>query len=159
MVNEILKMSNHWLSFIALFYLICILSCKPNVTSAPANDVASTIELPDDFIEFYKQFHQDSLYQISHIVFPLPGTIQDTTGRDSTITWLAENWIYHNAVSPDDLWSVDFTIPVEGVIIEFIHTKEGGYWMERRFAKMRDEWNLIYYQGLRAPLSEGEKAK
>jgi hypothetical protein len=132
-----------------LIYLISIIACKPKVSTSSVTVRSPATELPDDFIEFYKQFHQDSQYQISHIVFPLPGMMRDTAGRDSAITWLAENWIHHQSVTPDDLWSVDFTIPVEGVIIEFIHAKEEGYWMERRFARMDDKWNLIYYAGLR----------
>lgn len=113
--------------------------------------------MPADFIEFYKLFHQDSAYQVAHITFPLSGILQDTAGRDSAITWLAENWKIHKQVIPDDLWAVDFTVPMEGVVIEFIHARNAGYYMERRFAKMGDAWNLIYYAGLQSMRSAPEE--
>ena len=140
----------HFFAFICMFYLIYISACKNKVNTEMEDNTLVKTKLPDDFIEFYKKFHQDSAYQVSHIIFPLPGTEQDTAGRDSSVTWLREDWTLHHTVVPDDLWSVDFTVPLENVIIEFIHAETGDYWMERRFAKMGDEWNLIYYSGLHA---------
>jgi hypothetical protein len=138
-------------------YLILIISCKHKGDQTTEEDSAGKIELPADFIEFYKLFHQDSAYQIAHVTFPLSGILQDTAGRDSAVTWLAENWKIHKQVIPDDLWAVDFTIPMEGVIIEFIHARTAGYYMERRFAKMGDTWNLIYYAGLQSLRSAPEE--
>lgn len=131
-------------------YLISILSCNAKDSKTTEADAAGQTELPADFIEFYKRFHQDSAYQIAHVVFPLSGTLQDTAGRDSAVTWQAENWKMHKQVIPDDLWAVDFTVPMEDVVVEFIHARNAGYYMERRFAKMGDAWNLIYYAGLQS---------
>jgi len=143
-----------------VYYLICAFGCQPQSASSSDDTADNATNLPPDFIEFYKNFHQDSSYQLSHITFPLSGVLQDTSGRDSTVTWVAENWKLHAAVTPDDFWAVDFTVPFDGVVIEFIHVRTGGYWMERRFARMGTEWNLIYYGGLRASdqLSEDESA-
>ena len=33
----------------------------------------SIVQLPDEFRDFSKKFHSDSLFQIKHIVFPLSG--------------------------------------------------------------------------------------
>ena len=135
--------------FAVVFYLISIISCK-NISDNPSEDKPlHQTTLPSDFIDFYKNFHQDSTYQLGHITFPIPGVLQDTSGLDSVITWTAQNWKLHRQIIPDDLWAVDFTIPMEGIVIEFVHAREGGFWMERRFARIDSAWMLIYYQGLR----------
>jgi hypothetical protein len=141
------------ISILLLFilYLISIPSCKEDKQPAEAQTAAARDSLPPDFVEFYKKFHQDSDYQLAHITFPLSGTLRDSSGLDSAVTWTRENWKHHQAVIPDEFWSVDFTIPLEGIIVEFIHARQGGYWMERRFARMDTSWNLIFYKGLQSP--------
>lgn len=133
------------------FYLFSAIACKQN---APVENAIENSEETDtlsrDFVEFYRTFHNDSTYQLSHIAFPLSGIMQDTAGRDSAVVWNADTWKLHKEVVPDEFWSVDFTIPLENVVIEFIHAKDGSFWMERRFAKIDSHWNLIYYGGLKS---------
>lgn len=146
------KYDNSSFHYFALF-LMCILSlvsCKQKTQTDPTIESGALKTLPGDFIEFYKSFHQDSIYQLLHITFPLAGKMQDISGRDSIVTWIAENWILHKSITPDDFWAVDFTIPMEGTIMEFIHARNAGYYMERRFAKLGNEWHLIYYSGMQS---------
>jgi len=135
---------------IAILILLCMCSCKHQQrTPQDATEQDEAPELPADFIAFYKLFHNDSAFQVDHIVFPLSGMARDTAGRDSAIVWKQENWTLHNAVVPDDFWEVDFTMPLEHIVVEFIHARQGGYWLERRFAKMDTSWYLIYYSDLK----------
>lgn len=131
------------------YYLILIISCKGKSADEAPTVMRADTTLPYDFIDFYKKFHRDSAYQLSHIVFPLTGVMQDTAGQDSLVNWTSENWKIHLPIVPDDMWAVDFSIPFEGVIVEFVHARQGGFWMERRFARMDTTWRLIYYEGLR----------
>ena len=132
--------------FFAVYYLISIISCKDIGTTYSQQEDTT---LPRDFIEFYKHFHQDSTYQISHIVFPLTSIVEDSSGLDSTVTWTSANWQIHRQLVPDDLWAVDFTMPFKGTVVEFVHARQGPFWIERRFARMDTTWRMIYYQGLR----------
>ena len=46
--------------------------------------------LPKDFLVFYDRFHSDSVYQLSHILFPLEGLPPDTdslTASSGTFRW------------------------------------------------------------------------
>jgi len=106
--------------------------------------------LPEDFEQFYNQFHGDSSYQVSHILFPLRGL---PTNADSlTITggdfhWQAENWNLHQPFSTQKgAYSREF-ISLGDVITEEIYTKDG-FGMQRRFMKTDDEWFLIYYSAM-----------
>jgi len=130
------------------YYLICLWSCKDQPEAQNTISQEAPKELPSDFIEFYKAFHADSLFQVNHIIFPISSTIQDTAGRDSTITWEPETWKMHHAIIPDKFWTVDFTIPFDGAVVEYVYTKAGGYWMERRYVRQDSTWFLIYYSGL-----------
>lgn len=143
-----------------VFPMICLLvtgSCKQKPLPAEVDTSEPETELPADFIDFYKRFHLDSGFQLSHITFPLQGKLQAASGDDSLVTWTAENWKVHKSIAPDEFWAVDFTIPMEGTVMEFIHARNAGYYMERRFAKLDGTWHLIYYSGMHsAQHSEAE---
>ena len=135
---------------LAVFVCVCFHACQRRVSDPGTEEIDLTPpELPADFIAFYRAFHSDSTFQTDHITFPLPGMGRDTAGRDSTIYWSQQNWILHNPVVPDDFWKVDFTMPLNNTVVEYIHSANGAYWMERRFAKMSGEWYLIYYSDLK----------
>ncbi len=123
-------------------------------------------ELPDgaygDFPEFYQRFMTDSLFQIEHITFPLQGLPSDAKSNDFSnedFRWQKENWVMHRAFdSSKSGFQVEF-IPISpSVIQERITHHTGQYGMMRRFAKLGDEWFLIYYAGLNrlAPPNEEE---
>lgn len=116
---------------------VCLMmSCKQAAPSNPP--VEEIVEIPEDFVPFYQAFHSDSLYQMEHILFPLKGQ------SDST-QWSQADWVMHH---PIDNSSGEFRRSLDnfqGIIIETITHDKGLFNMVRRFAKLGDDWHLIYY--------------
>lgn len=105
-----------------------------------------------DFENFYEQFHRDADYQMAHITFPLEGLPSDAdaeTIASGNFHWEAEDWELQR---PFDVENSDFEREVikfgDDLVIEKIVHKSGEYGTIRRFAKMGEEWYLIYYAGL-----------
>jgi hypothetical protein len=99
----------------------------------------NVVEIPEDFISFYERFHTDSLFQVEHIIFPLKES------SDSTM-WLQSDWQLHR---PFDSMNGEFVRSfdnINGMIIETIKEKNGFVEITRRFGKIGDEYNLIYYR-------------
>lgn len=109
-------------------------------------------KLPADFEEFYERFHNDSAYQMEHIIFPLagmPGGMNEESPMDDSFRWHPEFWEIHGPMlDDDDEFIQQVTILDEFTIVEIIRYKKTRFGMERRFAKMGDEWYLIYYVGM-----------
>ena len=106
--------------------------------------------LPDDtgpfadFPEFYERFHADSAFQMTHIQWPLQG---GTTEPDSNPTgWQPENWTLHRPVdcSQSD-FNRQFTPVGDDILVEHITHEMGDYGMTRRWARLGQDWFLIYY--------------
>ena len=113
------------------------------------------IGMGEGFNEFYDKFHQDSLYQIAHIRFPLAGAMADTdslTYAQNPNPWTMANWRFQQ--KPDLGGAFNQTIeasPVlEGVVVEtLVHLQTGLKIMRRFYRDPNDkEWYLIYYADL-----------
>ncbi len=138
------------LLFICL--IVSLSSCRTESTDK-ADQPAITkpekiVELPEDFKEFYELFHSDSLFQLNHIAFPLSGkpASGDFAMELTDYKWLREGWKIHKAFDEDDdTFDREFTIYTKDLISEKIYSPTFGYHMERRFGKLSDGWNLIYY--------------
>jgi len=129
-----------------IFFVSALFSCKNTVV----NDTA-------DFDNFYKKFHRDTVFQLEHITFPLPGfpSFADsmTIERDD-FYWQKENWTMQQEV---DFESGEFEQELQhlgNLVIERVFLKEGVF-IERRFSKLDGTWKLIYY----SDLNFGEKRK
>lgn len=140
-----------FLPFVAVFIIcfILMLLFKMETDDAPAtNDAIEFTEITEDFWVFYERFHQDSLFQMEHIAFPLQG-------KSELENWLHSEWTMHR---PYDDMNGSFKrefISFEGLVIEKIKDYTGSYGMERRYSKSNNGWNLIYYE----PMKElGKKA-
>lgn len=104
-----------------------------------------------DFETFYNRFMKDSLYQMDHIMFPLEGMPDnaDSSAIANGFHWDEDNWVIHHKFDPAESGFHSEFIPLgDGVIQEKIIHRSGEYGMLRRFAKLSDEWYLIYYAGL-----------
>lgn len=102
-----------------------------------------------DFQVFYDAFHQDTSFQMEHIIFPLEGI---PAGADSIIAskekyfWQKEDWVCHKPYDFENgEFSHQFIRYSDDLIAERIEHNTGSYGMLRRFAKYDDEWYLIYY--------------
>jgi hypothetical protein len=140
------------MKYFALFALVLFFACKNKPQQAPPPPPDTASELPEGFTEFYQQFHNDSVYQMAHIVFPLQGLPDNadslTIARDD-YHWPAENW---KIMRPFDFQMSDFQRELhpinENMVVERIVHKSGEFGMVRRFAKVAGEWHLIYYTGM-----------
>lgn len=135
-----------------LFICICslfILSCvqqKEELTKQEEIPDAS-VELSDEFQEFYAKFHADSIFQLSHIQFPLQTKGADPSGN---LTIAKEDWIINKPIDLSEGFFEQQFVPIgDNLLIEYINHTSAPLYMERRFAKLKTEWMLIYYTDLR----------
>ena len=129
---------------------------------APAaieNTVEEDEGLPNDFLTFYHHFHDDSLYQLKHILFPLEGLPPQADSvilADKNFRWQQEDWVLHQ---PFENVNGEFSRTYEKIndrlIIENIRFMNAPFGMQRRFSKSGDEWYLIYYAGMNRLREEG----
>ncbi len=128
---------------------------KPATDGAivPEQTLQSTAGLPQDFVDFYDKFHQDSLFQMEHIVWPLQGdkSVQVDSFRyeKKNIQWQQADWRMQRIdYNPNDYLRELQTLG-DMMIIERIMTKSANYGVERRFAKQPDgSWALIFYSDM-----------
>ena len=129
-----------------LLLFICLFACKP------AKEDLGLSENFADFEEFYHKFHEDSLYQIAHITFPLQGIPDNVVNKpdyNDQFRWEADNWTLNKPIDLEKTgFQRTFTTMGDRMIIEELKHKSAQYGMLRRFAKMDGEWSLIYYQGI-----------
>lgn len=131
-------------------------SCKAKgpATEEEQTEAISVDTLPGDFVVFFERFHEDSAYQLDHIIFPLEG-LPPSIGEEDTLTttrhfWQKAEWKKHNRFTdPGQNFEQWYEILNEQIIEHWIKTKGTNLHMKRRFAKLDDEWYLIYYQALR----------
>ena len=128
--------------FLLILLTLIFVGCKEKESDR------ETKVLPPDFESFYENFHNDSLFQMSHINFPLEGA---TRAKGSNldvmipVKWEKENWIMHKPFNDhNNTFQRDFFM-VGPVIVEKIADKNQFFSMERRFSKFGNEWQLIYY--------------
>lgn len=91
------------------------------------------------FSKFYTRFHKDSIFQINHILWPLPI-------KDDNSTWQKETWKMHKAFTAFEDFEIERKEIAPDLIIETIQGKKLPLYIERRFSKMEGKWFLIYYR-------------
>lgn len=116
--------------------LIIISSCKD--TSAPENTL-ELIEIPEEFVSFYQEFHTDSIFQMQHIVFPL-------RQKSDSSKWQESEWVMHTGFSNTDSSLIREFDNFKGIIIESIRDRNNAFMVQRRFAPSDSSYNLIYYE-------------
>lgn len=137
-----------------LFFLVESCQSKDNASSAASSEADVTDTLPGDFVVFFDRFHEDSVYQMEHILFPLEG-LPASTGDGDTLTttryfWQKADWKKHNHFTdPGRNFEQWYEVLDERIIEHWIQLNGTNLCMKRRFAKLDDGWFLIYYQGMR----------
>lgn len=133
------------LFLVAMLGVLTLYSCK----NKESVEQELYTEIPEDFIPFYEQFHNDTLFQVEHIQFPLegiPSLSEDTNLEGFTFWWERDGWKYHKPFnSQDNTFTRSFS-NFAGIITETIKDGSGQFTMMRRFTKIGDEWKLIYYK-------------
>lgn len=133
--------------FIPLLLLIGWTACGSGERPTAAF-TATEQELPADFLQFYERFHLDTAYQMQHITFPLAG-VPDNRPFAEQFRWERTDWIPHR---PFDLDASNMErrfsrLDAQTIQEVLLHPQERAG-MLRRFAKLDDEWYLIYYAGM-----------
>ncbi len=124
------------LSSVHLLILITMLVACKSDGSEPDSMVT---EIPSEFVDFYRTFHADSVFQMNHIVFPLQS-------REDSLAWTKDEWIMHQPFNDMDGEYIRDFKNIGGIIIEHVVQKNGLVHIERRFARSRASYNLIYYK-------------
>lgn len=145
-----------------LLGISCLLFACKNDQSNGAN-VGNTNVAPgekqdlSEFYEFYNNFHSDTAFQMSRISFPLAGkpTQNAQTDSEEKFYWQRENWAYHRPIDFETSPFKRRILPLgDDLIMEYITHEKMNAGMMRRFAKLGDEWHLIYYEGMQTLLGE-----
>ena len=153
------------LSVISIFIFMALILTNCNSPLNPPkgdskNDLSKGVvsqELPVDFLAFYEKFHQDSAYQMAHIIFPLegyPSQVDSATIAEGTFRWYAETWRMHKMAgftSSDFTRTFDQAIP--GIVNETVRQNGTPFGMFRRYYKRGDDWFLIMYSDMN-PMKE-----
>jgi hypothetical protein len=140
-------------SWVAIIILIS--SCRNNESGIRAvqDQKKNSFEsLPEDFKNFYTQFHADSVFQINHIFFPLEGLPNHADPAfigDEKFFWSADQWIFQKSdFQGDHTFESDYLNLKDVLIEEKIKDIKNDLTLIRRFAKTGDGWRLIYYAGM-----------
>jgi hypothetical protein len=137
-------------TFIISLSATLLLSCSPGA-GRQETPPASDIDLAD-FYAFYQSFHIDSAFQMAHINFPLqglPANADSLTIAQRNFLWQEDEWRLHRPVDYENSDYQREIIPLsEDVVVEKITHRNGQTGMLRRFARMGDDWYLIYFADL-----------
>ena len=114
-----------------------------NSKTSKSNSEGET-QLPEDFKSFYNTFQSDSIFQLDHIAFPMERISDDSIKVEGR--WTRENWkLHHPFDDKNGAFSRSFEVRGD-FVVEYIIDLTGEFTMMRRFAKLSDGWNLIYYK-------------
>lgn len=125
--------------------LLCIIACTSNQSRIPEKAEEESFLFSEEFENFYDKFHSDAFYQLEHISFPLEGNSYTEDSEVEMTKWTKSNWKIHKPF--DDLGGTfqrSFS-SFGDIVTEVISDQNKISSMERRFAKVQGEWNLIYY--------------
>ena len=129
---------------IIIMFIISLVACQSGV--GEVTDTQENGTLPEDFKQFYTQFHKDSMYQLNHILFPFKSRKYETKDAYVTIEWSPDTWKIHHPFDTDqEGFTREYTIADEKYITEIIYLKAGGFGIERRFAFIDTAWYLVMY--------------
>lgn len=137
--------------FFILLLVFTFFACNNEEQSQEVVNEEYMVDLPGDFAVFYKIFHEDSLFQMNRIMWPLQGL--PTTDRGENIVngkyyHAKEDWLMHRRMTKDTGFTGSMKLIGEDLIEETLIDGNGQFGMQRRFSKFGEEWFLIYYSGL-----------
>lgn len=114
----------------------------------------------EDFGEFYKRFYSDSCFQISRIIFPLPGDNTDIVNnidsvkdqvndeyivKDNKYFWQKKGWLFLRTIYGKDDVLVKSIKKDGSVMREQLRAKDYDLVITREFSLRNNKWMLVYY--------------
>ena len=137
-----IKFNNFFKFTFILIFLFTFNACKQK-NNLSDNEIK---ELPSDFVAFYTKFHNDSIFQLTHIQFPLPGFPSQVDSIANNFEWTKETWRMHRAENfSDSLFTRTFEMPAPNCVNETVVMKNTPLGTFRRFYKRDKDWFLIFY--------------
>lgn len=124
----------------------------------PDKQATKSQKLPKGFLQFYDTFHQDSSFQLQHILFPLQGHQTDSLGNTHPNTWQPDSWKQHRPISFLGTTYQQVFEVVPGFITDIIYSEQYSLTMIRRFVETGDTYMLVYYKEL-GPAISTERTK
>ena len=101
----------------------------------------------EDFPEFNKKFHHDTLFQLSRVDFPINGFFID---NNNEVSWTRDNWKIHKTPvgeTQEGEYQVE-VIKKDNLVIEKIWIENSEFYVERRFKKIDGKWYLVYFKDI-----------
>lgn len=101
-------------------------------------------KIDEEFYNFDKRFHSDSILQMSRITFPLKGNIVDGFEKKN---WSEKEWQILKHSVTEKIEEKDFkkqTSFSDSLVTERIWIENSGFSFERHFKKINGKWFLVY---------------
>jgi len=147
---------------ICFLFLILFNSCNKNKVS---EDSASEIQpqnseqgvdtisskkniIIENFEEFNKKFHSDSLFQVSRVDFPIEG--KHVSGFEQ-YSWNRKNWQFQVIPVAEETEIGEYQhslVKTDTLITERFWIQDSGFEVERQFKLIGNKWFLIYYNDI-----------
>jgi hypothetical protein len=108
--------------------------------------IVATVDTSEDFDDFNKQFHSDSVFQMSRIVFPIAGFYADGEGKHQ---WTAKNWTLMKEPVREITDTTEYKhslYKTNSSVTEKYWIENSGFRIERRFEKKSGKWFLTFYE-------------
>ncbi len=84
---------------------------------------------------------------MAHVTWPLAGNVQrDSTGAAVDVRYAREEWVVQTLPERSDEFVRSVEAVSDGLVLEQIRARAGGFGIQRRFALLDGAWNLIYYE-------------
>jgi len=140
LMTTTLLLPSNFRFLLLLCFLPLLIACKNNSTPVQESNYIeeeNVVHIPEDFPEFYTNFHLDPEFQLKHVQFPL-------AGKSETEKWESSEWEFHKPFNDNNEFHRDIN-NFGGIITETIVDNQGLFFIVRRFAKLASGWHLIYY--------------
>lgn len=142
--------------FIIALISITFLSCndgkkeRTNLDSIESKNKAlkEKLEPVENFEEFNKKFHSDSLFQVSRVDFPIEG--KHISGFEQ-YNWTKKNWQFHAIPVAEKIEIGEYQhslVKTDSLITERFWIPDSGFEVERQFKLINSKWFLIYYNDI-----------
>jgi hypothetical protein len=125
---------------IQINYSAVIVSILLMASSCTSKVIFNKIE---NFDTFYNRFHNDTIFQLSRVNFPLEGFMVDHDGEKN---WDKSNWSYLK-IKVYDVDTDQFKVYYKKTSNQFIQKswiENSGFLSEYRFKPINGKWYLVY---------------
>ncbi len=122
--------------------ILLLYSCR----SAKAPTAKGDKKDKEDFDAFYDRFLTDSTFQMSRIMFPLPGinAMEMEDSGDSTYYWTKDNWIMLKKPDIDPGEFVRKTEVTDTLATDEIYMDNAGFYFKTIYKPIKSKWHLVY---------------